>query len=52
MSPSRYFFIIAGIALLISMPVQAAKKQPKPLKHLSALVEEVAAHGEISKEAH
>jgi len=52
MSPSRYFFIIAGIALFISMPAQAAKKQPKPLKHLSALVEEVAAHGEISKEAH
>ncbi len=52
MSPNRSFLIFAGISLLIAAPLQAAKKEPKPLKFLSALVEEVAARGEISKEAH
>ncbi len=52
MNPSRYFLVFAGLSLLIAAPLHAAKKAPKPLKFLSALVDEAASHGEITKAAH
>ena len=50
MSPSRAALVFALLSLVVAAPIRAAQKAPKPLKFLSALVDEAASRGEITKE--
>jgi hypothetical protein len=52
MSPYRTLFVLTGLVLLLAAPLEAANKAPKPLKFLSALVDEAASKGELGKDAH
>ncbi len=52
MRPSRIFLALVPLCLLVAAPLEAAKKAPKALKFLPALVEEASSKGELSKEAY
>jgi hypothetical protein len=47
----RILLALALLPLLVAVPALAAKKAPKPLKHLQSLVDEVATAGAVSDDA-